>query len=397
MRCVLVPAGTREESSRRQRKVWGTAWICSHEECGRWCWLPLEALCGLSMGKHNQDCWVQVHIIASNRLIDLSPDNLLLTSWPSKALRASSERCNKPEIFSTEGYTWRRLQQATRKDGRSKALSLVFAAEEECKFCAIIGPWSSKGSGRIFRIFSSCLSIWEEIILQRKKYMLITPSNFLWKLKPPLPLDLNSFSPTLKTEVYTEKKNNKNHPSSPCMWVRRRQYWLLEGFFVVIQRSICTAPCAAVVVPNSWQRRDPESAGHRWGRQWVGFGNLSSLLCSWRSSGSRMLSAALLLVLDLFSFKVGRLLVTLSTLFYWWKNYSVCSCEFLPQRRIISSYSPNSARRSMQNLRRTFITATQPLVNKGLQRLETLFYFLASVVFLCPHRGITFRWIVCIS
>lgn len=125
------------------------------------------------------------------------------------------------------------------------------------------------------------------------------------------------------------------------MWVQRRQHWLWESVFVITQPSICAAPCAAVMVPNSWQRSDPQSAGYCQGQQQVGFGNLSCLLCSWRSSWSLMLSAVLLLVRDLFLFKVGRLLVLLNTLFYWWKNYSVCIFECLLQR-IISFYSLNS-------------------------------------------------------
>lgn len=60
---------------------------------------------------------------------------------------------NKPEVFGSEGYTWQRPQWAMGKDGRSKALSVVSAVGEECKFCAVIVTLSSKGSGRIFRIF----------------------------------------------------------------------------------------------------------------------------------------------------------------------------------------------------------------------------------------------------
>lgn len=141
----------------------------------------------------------------------------------------------------------------------------------------------------------------------------------------------NPFPVTLRFELFLPHlEETDGHPPSPCTWVQRRQYWLPERFFVIIQHSICTASCTAVMVPNSWQRSDPKSAGHCRGQQQVWFGNLSCLLCRWRSSGSHMLSAVLLLVLDLFLFKVGRSLVPLNTPFYWWKNDSACICEFLP-------------------------------------------------------------------
>lgn len=52
---------------------------------------------------------------------------------------------------------------------------------------------------------------------------------------------------------------------------------------------------------------------------------------------------------------------------------------------------------SVQNLRHALISTTQPAVNKELQMLETLSYFLTSVIFLGPHRAVAFRRAVCIS
>lgn len=82
----------------------------------------------------------------------------------------------------------------------------------------------------------------------------------------------------------------------------------------------------AEICPEEWGGLLPGTAA---GLIW----QLSYLSRSWRSSESRMLNAVLLLVLDLFLFKVGRLLGPLNTPFYWWKNYSIGICEFLPQRR----------------------------------------------------------------
>lgn len=134
---------------------------------------------------------------------------------------------------------------------------------------------------------------------------------------------------------------------------------------------------------------------HRYcqGQQRLWFGNLRYLLRGWRSSGSSMLCAVLLSALDLVLFRVGRLLVPLNIPLYWWKNYSICICKFLSRRRIICFYSLNFTWRSLQNLLHAFIPATWSFVNKGLY-IRNSPYFLTSVIFLCQHRKITFRWIV---
>lgn len=63
-----------------------------------------EARCGLSTGRHSQGYHGSCHVIANNRVIDLGPENLLLTCCTSKAVKAFVECCGKPEIFASEDY-----------------------------------------------------------------------------------------------------------------------------------------------------------------------------------------------------------------------------------------------------------------------------------------------------
>lgn len=46
---------------------------------------------------------------------------------------------------------------------------------------------------------------------------------------------------------------------------------------------------------------------------------------------------------------------------------------------------------SVQNPRHPLIPKNQPVVNKELQMMETLSYFLTSVIFLGPHQAIALR------
>lgn len=63
-----------------------------------------EVRCGLSTGRHSQGYHGSCHVIANNRVIDLGPENLLLTWCTSKAVKVFVECCGKPEISGSEDY-----------------------------------------------------------------------------------------------------------------------------------------------------------------------------------------------------------------------------------------------------------------------------------------------------
>lgn len=64
----------------------------------------LEARCGLSVGRHSQGYYGSCHVIANNRIIDLGPENLLLTCCTSRAVKTFVECYGKPEISGSEDY-----------------------------------------------------------------------------------------------------------------------------------------------------------------------------------------------------------------------------------------------------------------------------------------------------
>lgn len=96
---------------------------------------------------------------------------------------------SKPETFSTEDHTWQRIQWPHKKVRRSKALSLLFAEDKECKLCAITLTFSCSG----FLGSPPCVKAFE-IILQWKKNHINNPKSF--------PAEIQTTTITLRREFF---------------------------------------------------------------------------------------------------------------------------------------------------------------------------------------------------
>lgn len=226
-----------------------------------------------------------------------------------------------------------------------------------------------------------------------KKFILITPSHFLQKLKPlPLHLDVNSFS-SPERQNCTLKKNKIIFLYLACEC--KGDCPGSREVFIVTQHSICT-DCAL-----------------QWWCQTAGRD------LAWRAQGGAGGSSRFdLAAWVTFCLAEGALGVAGSAqCCFWclicfcsrWEGFYSCLTAFATDGEIRDFVSANSSLKeslvsdrlnstwSVQNLWHALISTTQPAVNKELQMLETLSYFLTSVIFIGPHRIIAFRWAVCIS
>lgn len=97
--------------------------------------------------------------------------------------------CNKPETFSTEDYTWQRIEWPREEMRRSKDLSLLFAEGKGCKLCAITVTFSHSG----FLGSSPCVKAFENI-LQWKKIHVNNPKSF--------PAETQTTTITLRCEFF---------------------------------------------------------------------------------------------------------------------------------------------------------------------------------------------------
>lgn len=138
----------------------------------------MEAQRGLSVGRHHQGCRVQFRTIAGNCIIAMSPENLPLSSCTPRPLKvlqsaAVSLRSSALEIKPGGGSAG-----ARGKTGGQRPCPWFFQKMWSVN-CVLLQGLSAGFLGS-----SPCVRALREIILQQKKYMLITPSHFLWKLNP---------------------------------------------------------------------------------------------------------------------------------------------------------------------------------------------------------------------